>query len=80
MRCPDLSMDIEALQSLPFSKRMQAYDDFDTAVASWAMSRWLRNHTRGWGAERVLEMRRALRAWKRYAEAVRTARNMRIAA
>jgi len=71
---PDkLTMDVAALKSLPFADRMDAYDDFDRAVEWWSQARKDR-------AFRRLDMRRALRAWQRYARAVRKARDMRIAA
>lgn len=75
MNAPCLAADV--LASLSWPARMQAYSDFDQALANWRMAR----HSRaagdyGWH----LDMRRARRFWKLYAKAVRAAKAGRIAA
>lgn len=64
------SLAVDTLRSLPFHRRMQAYEDFDKAVSSWALARFnRRNGIWFWH----LDMRAALRAWKHYKRAVRAA-------
>jgi len=78
-RCASLAVD--ALRVLPFHDRIVAYDDFDAAVQSRRLAHWYRrNRTLGWQGDFHLHMRRAIRAWGHYADAVRKASNMRIAA
>ena len=64
----------EAVAALSFHERMQAYDDFEQALASRRIAHWCRrNKIPGWGHEFHLEMRLALRHWKHFAAAVRKA-------
>lgn len=54
--------------------RIVADDDFWKAVdARKSAHQALRYRLPGWRLDHMLEMRRALRAWKHYAEAVRAA-------
>lgn len=73
--CPCLAVD--ALQALPWSDRMNAYADFDEAIANWQLARASRR-AGDWCWR--LDMRRARRFWSHYKAAVRAAQNMRIAA
>lgn len=76
-----LRMDGDTLQALPFSERMRAYADFETACASWQLARWHRRvRPMGWALDASLDMRRALRSWRHYANAVRKAKRGRLAA
>lgn len=75
MSCPCLA--VEALASLPWGKRVQAYSDFDNALMHWNLAR-LDRRNGGW--QWRLDIRRARRAWKHYVAAVRAAQNMRMAA
>jgi len=60
---------------------MRAYDDFDEAIQHWKMAGWfLRNKIPGWRMDQMLELRRARRAWRHYASAVRKAKSWRAAA
>lgn len=75
MICPCLA--VETLAVLSWSVRVQAYADFDDALANWRQARRARaNGDWCWR----LDMRRALRFWKHYADAVRRANERRIAA
>ena len=69
-----LTMNVDALRPLPFRERILAYEDFDTATRCRNMAHW---HYRvggpAWLFNFTFEMREALRAWKRYATAVRAA-------
>lgn len=76
-----LRMDVETLQVLSFSERMRAYADFETACASWRIARWNRRvRPIGWALDASLDMRRALRSWRHYANAVRKAKRGKMAA
>lgn len=80
-RIPGRSMAVDTLASLPFHDHIVAYDDFDAAVQGRRLAHWYRrNKTLGWQGDFHLQMRRAIRSWGYYAEAVRKAGNMRIAA
>lgn len=73
-RLDRLKLDTDALRALPFFDRMQAYDDFDAATRSRNMAHWYRRVGGPWWLPNfTLEMRASLRAWKRYAAAVRRA-------
>lgn len=75
------SMAVDTLSVLPFHDRIVAYDDFDDARQNRRLAHWYRrNKTLGWRGDFHLQMRRAIRAWRHYADAVRKAENMRIAA
>lgn len=68
LRCPCLA--VEALNALPWDARMQAYSDYDQALAHWHLGRsGRRSHDWRWR----LDMRRALRHWAHYKKAVRAA-------
>lgn len=75
LRCPCLAVD--TLAALPFGERMQAYSDYDQALANWHLARQDR---RAGGWQWRLDMRRALRFWRHYKRAVRAAQDVRIAA
>lgn len=70
-----MTIPAEAVASLPWPERMQAYDDFDQAFTARRIAHWCRrNKTLGWGHQFHLEMRRAMRRWKHFKAAVRKAR------
>lgn len=56
-----------------FDQRWRIYDDFFRAKQCRENARRCRNYRLpGWRLDHRLELRRALRAWKHYAEAVRS--------
>lgn len=76
-----MRLNVEALRSLPFHERIFAYEDFDRAAYSRRLAKWhLRNKPIGWSDEFRWQMHCAVRAWKRYAAAVRAASQPRKAA
>jgi hypothetical protein len=60
---------------------MQAYDDFDAALSCREMARkWKSYRLPGWRMDHKMELRRAIRAWKHYKDAVKKAGEWRAAA
>lgn len=67
-------MAVDTLRSLPFHDRITAYEDFDVASQCRRLAHWYRrNKPFGWQGDFHIQMRRAIRAWGHYAEAVRRA-------
>lgn len=77
MSAVNLHRDDEALRHLPWETRVQASIDFDRAVSEWSVAR-LGRQNRAWDWR--LDMHRARRAWRHYADAIRRAKAGKIAA
>ena len=73
-RAAPLTLNVDALRSLPFHERIFAYEDFDHATSSRRLARWYL-HTKpvGWRDEFGWQMHCAVSAWKRYKTAIRAA-------
>lgn len=74
---PDL---LSRVQPLSWNDRMIAYEDFDAAINHRQLARWnLRTKPLGWAGEFQTEIRKAIRAWKHFKNAVRKAEARRAA-
>jgi hypothetical protein len=63
--------DLSRIEDMP--ARWRADEDFRQALASRDLARFHRKwKTPGWRLDHRLEMRRAIRYWRHYAEAVRS--------
>lgn len=68
-----MTPDLSKIEDLP--TRWRASADYELAIKSRANARRHRSYRLpGWRLDHMLEMRRALRAWKHFSEAMRISR------